>query len=48
MLKTPLRLLIGYYTVDSTIPKYIPTSAQMITILGESIGESNMVASPIW
>jgi len=30
-------IIIGYYTVDCTIPKYIWTSAQMATILDEPI-----------
>ena len=38
-------ILIGYYTVDCTILKYIWTSAQMTTILDEQKGESNMVKS---
>ena len=38
-------IIICYYTVDCTIPKYIWTSAQMNIILDEPIGESNMVKS---
>jgi len=34
-------MIIGYYTVDCTIPKYILASVQMTSIL--PIGESNMV-----
>ena len=30
-------ILIGYYTVDCTIPEYIWTSAQITTILDEPI-----------
>ena len=40
-----IRILIGYYTVDCTLPKYIWTSAQTTTILEEPICESNMVKS---
>ena len=36
-------IIIDYYTVDCTIPKYIWTSANMTTILEEPIDESNMV-----
>ena len=38
-------ILIGYYTVDCTILKYIWTSAQMTTILDEQKGESNVAKS---
>jgi len=37
--------ILGYYTVDCTIPKYIWTSAYMTSISEEPIGESNMVKS---
>ena len=43
MTKSKSRIIIGYYTVDCTIPNYIWTSAQMTTILDEPISDSNMV-----
>ena len=43
MTKSKSRIIIGYYTVDCTIPNYIWTSAQMTTIWDEPISDSNMV-----
>ena len=41
-------IIIGYYTVDCTIPIYIWTSAQMTTILDEPIGHESKYISVLY